>query len=47
VSGPDVKEGMEIITGDLSQSTTSTQQRGATNNPLVPNFGGGNRGRGF
>ena len=45
VSGPDVKEGMEIIVGDLAQSTTSTQQRPA-NNPLVPNLGRGNRGRG-
>jgi hypothetical protein len=46
VSGPDVKEGMEIIIGDLTQSATSTQQRPA-NNPLVPNIGGGGRGRGF
>jgi len=46
VSGPDVKEGMEVITGDLSQSTTATPQRPAAN-PLVPNIGGGNnRGRG-
>jgi HlyD family secretion protein len=46
VSGPDVKEGMEIIVGDLAPSTASTQQRPA-NNPLVPNIGGrGNRGRG-
>lgn len=47
VSGPDIKEGMEIIIGDLTASTTATQQRPA-NNPLVPNIGGGgNRGRGF
>ena len=48
VSGPNVMEGMEIIVGDLTQSTTATQQRPA-NNPLVPNIGGGgNRGnRGF
>jgi HlyD family secretion protein len=45
VSGPDVTEGMEIIIGDLTQSATPTQQRPA-NNPLVPNLGGGNRGRG-
>jgi len=51
VSGPEITEGMEIIVGDLAQtSTTNTQQnRGGTNNPFVPNFpgGGGNRGRGF
>jgi HlyD family secretion protein len=46
VSGPDITEGMEIIIGDLTQSTTATPQRGAAN-PLVPNFGGGGRGRGF
>jgi HlyD family secretion protein len=48
VSGPDIKEGMEIIVGDLTASTTATPQRPA-NNPLVPNIGGGgNRGnRGF
>lgn len=45
VSAPDLKEGMEIIVSDLSQSTTATQQRPA-NNPLVPTFPGGNRGRG-
>lgn len=46
VSGPDIKEGMEIIIGDLTASTTATPQRPA-NNPLVPNIGGGgNRGRG-
>jgi HlyD family secretion protein len=45
VSGPDVKEGMEVIIGDLTQSTTATPQRPAAN-PLVPNIGGGNRGRG-
>jgi len=44
VSGPDVKEGMEIIVGDLTQRTAPTQPRPA-NNPLVPNLGGG-RGRG-
>jgi HlyD family secretion protein len=50
VAGPDIKEGMEIIIGDLSQSTNTNtqQQRGGTNNPFVPgNIGGGNRGRGF
>lgn len=49
VSGPDVKEGMEILVGDLSTSGTTNnnqQQRGGNNNPLLPNFGGGNRGRG-
>jgi HlyD family secretion protein len=46
VSGPDVKEGLEIIIGDLSQSATSTQQQRPTNNPLLPNLGRGNRGRG-
>jgi HlyD family secretion protein len=47
VSGPDITEGMEIIVSDLTQSTTPAQQnRGGANNPLVPNFGGGNRGRG-
>jgi hypothetical protein len=45
VSGADVKEGMEIIIGDLTQSSTPTQQRPA-NNPLIPNLGGGGRGRG-
>src|SRR5262245_17562260 len=45
VSGPDLKEGMEIIIGDLTQSATPTQQRPA-NNPLLPNVGGGGRGRG-
>lgn len=46
VSGPDVKEGMEIIIGDLVARPTTTQQRPA-NNPLVPNIGGGGgRGRG-
>ena len=47
VSGPDVQEGMEIIIGDLSQ-TANTQQRPANNNnnPLLPNLGRGNRGRG-
>ena len=44
VSGPDVKEGMEIITGDLTPSA-ATPQRPA-NNPLIPNIGGGGRGRG-
>jgi HlyD family secretion protein len=44
VSGPDVKEGMEIMVSDLSQTSTSTQQRPA-NSPFVPNIGGG-RGRG-
>jgi HlyD family secretion protein len=50
VSGPDIKEGMEVIIGDLSTSSTTTnnQQRGGTNNPFVPGgIGGGNRGRGF
>jgi hypothetical protein len=48
VSGPEVKEGMEIIIGDLTQSAAPAQQRPA-NNPLLPNFGGGGggRGRGF
>jgi HlyD family secretion protein len=46
VSGPNVKEGMEIIIGDLSQSATSTQQQRPTNNPLLPNLGRGGRGRG-
>jgi HlyD family secretion protein len=46
VSGPDIKEGMEIIIGDLTQTTTATPQRGATN-PLVPNFGGNRGNRGF
>ena len=45
VSGPDVKEGMEIILGDLTQTAAPAQQRPASN-PLVPNIGG-NRGRGF
>lgn len=45
VSAPDLKEGMEIIVSDLSQSSTTTQQRPASN-PLLPNIGGGNRGRG-
>jgi HlyD family secretion protein len=44
VSGPDVQEGMEIVVADLTQNTTSQQQRPA-NNPLLPNIGG-NRGRG-
>jgi hypothetical protein len=44
VSGPDVKEGMEIMVSDLSQTTTPNQQRPA-NSPFVPNIGGG-RGRG-
>lgn len=43
VSGPDLKEGMEIIVGDLTQRSTPAQQRPA-NNPLIPNIGG--RGRG-
>ncbi len=45
VSGPDIKEGMEIIVGDLAQTATTTQQQRPANNPLVPNFPG-NRGRG-
>jgi HlyD family secretion protein len=45
VTGPDVKEGMEIIVGDLTQSATPGQQAPARN-PLVPNIGGGGRGRG-
>jgi len=44
VSGPDVKDGLEIIIGDLTQSATPGQQAPARN-PLVPNIGGG-RGRG-
>jgi HlyD family secretion protein len=52
VFGPDLKEGMSIITSDLSQTTTN-QQRPANTNPLLPQQGfpgggGGNRGgRGF
>jgi len=51
VFGPDLKEGMPIITSDLSQTTTN-QQRPANTNPLLPQQGfpgggGGNRGRGF
>jgi HlyD family secretion protein len=47
VSGPDVKEGMEIIIGDLTASTTTNNQQRPANNPLLPNIGGGNnRGRG-
>ncbi len=45
VAAPDLKEGMEIIVGDLSQNTTTTTQQRPANNPLVPNIGGG-RGRG-
>ena len=45
VSGPDLKEGMEIIIGDLTPSAAPAAQRPA-NNPLLPNFGGGGRGRG-
>jgi HlyD family secretion protein len=45
VAGPDVKEGAEIVIGDLTQSATPAQPRPASN-PLVPNLGGG-RGRGF
>jgi HlyD family secretion protein len=49
VFGPDLKEGMEIVLSDLSQTTTTNQQRPA-NNPLVPQQfpggGGGGRGRG-
>jgi multidrug efflux pump subunit AcrA (membrane-fusion protein) len=44
VSGPDVKEGMEIIVGDLTQTAAPAQARPAAN-PLLPNIGG--RGRGF
>jgi HlyD family secretion protein len=44
VMGPDVKEGMEIMVSDLSQSTT-TARPAQTNLPFVPNIGGG-RGRG-
>jgi HlyD family secretion protein len=48
VSGPDVKEGMEIIIGDLTPSAAgAAQQQRPANNPLVPNLGGGGRGRGF
>jgi HlyD family secretion protein len=48
VIGQDLMEGMEIVVSDLSQATPATTQRPATNNlPFgVPNFGGGNRGRG-
>jgi hypothetical protein len=54
VFGPDLKEGMQVITSDLSQTTTTNQQRPANTNPLLPQQGfpgggGGNRGggRGF
>jgi len=45
VWAPDLNEGMEIIVGDLSQSSATTTQQRPANNPLVPNIGGG-RGRG-
>lgn len=45
VSGPDVTEGLEIIVGDLTPSAATGQQTPARN-PLVPNIGGGGRGRG-
>jgi len=46
VSGPDVKEGMEIIVGDLTPQTGTQNQQRPANNPLLPNIGGGGRGRG-
>ena len=45
VSGPDVKEGQEIIVGSLTPSAAPGQQAPARN-PLLPNIGGGGRGRG-
>jgi HlyD family secretion protein len=45
VTGPDVKEGMEIMVSDLSQTST-TQRPAQSNLPFVPNIGGGGRGRG-
>ena len=45
VAGPDVKEGQEIIVGSLTPSAATGQQAPARN-PLVPNIGGGGRGRG-
>ena len=45
VSGPDVTEGQEIIVGSLTPSAATGQQTPARN-PLVPNIGGGGRGRG-
>jgi HlyD family secretion protein len=50
ISGPDVREGMEIVISDLSQTTSTTPQRQQQNQlPFgVPNIGGGGgRGRGF
>ena len=48
VTGAGVVEGLEIITSDLSQTTTTARpQQPATANPFAPQFpGGGNRGRG-
>jgi hypothetical protein len=44
VSGPDMKEGLEIIVGSLTPSAPGQQT--PARNPLVPNIGGGGRGRG-
>ena len=45
VSGPDIREGQEIIIGSLTPSATAGQQTPARN-PLLPNIGGGGgRGR--
>ncbi len=45
VAGPDIREGQEIVVGSLTPSTTTGQQTPARN-PLLPNIGGGGRGRG-
>jgi hypothetical protein len=46
--GQDLKEGMEVIVSDLSQTSTATPRPTTNNLPFgVPNIGGGGRGRGF
>jgi HlyD family secretion protein len=49
VIGNDIKEGMEIVVSDLSQTPATPAARPTTNSPFaVPNVGGGGgRGRGF